>query len=412
MYTVTQRNTAKFSLLFVIATSIYSCNKQQSSDSQEKYENLVLEAAACGLDITEIEEVKKNLSAREDQQEYTSKLKKINKVAFSEVYLQYHAINEMVDFLNTMRLKDGNNDFIKTKLDYFNNEKNDLTKLVIDMKKNNALLHLDSKNTNKKPLLNTFDASKKTINTIDSVSKKIEIHHLTENELNKLINYENIINKNATKNYTTSKLTKVKKYAYKGVEKFASGANKYNVLMNFVTMPNAFSNINSSFQNGNIGTGIKDSLHLGTNNADLALDLFKASRSAAYWNGHQNTFKNITKVQVAFNISSAGINAMIGESATLNSIKVAKENNLDLSAHIAKQLTIYHVKQYELILVMEEEQKKWIEKKFPFSFGKVHLIGKWNNEIIYDPYQKPYPAFVEMAKKIDLCLLDWLEKFK
>ena len=306
MYTVTQRNTAKFSLLFVIATSIYSCNKQQSSDSQEKYENLVLEAAACGLDITEIEEVKKNLSAREDQQEYTSKLKKINKVAFSEVYLQYHAINEMVDFLNTMRLKDGNNDFIKTKLDYFNNEKNDLTKLVIDMKKNNALLHLDSKNTNKKPLLNTFDASKKTINTIDSVSKKIEIHHLTENELNKLINYENIINKNATKNYTTSKLTKVKKYAYKGVEKFASGANKYNVLMNFVTMPNAFSNINSSFQNGNIGTGIKDSLHLGTNNADLALDLFKASRSAAYWNGHQNTFKNITKVQVALNIASAG----------------------------------------------------------------------------------------------------------
>ncbi len=113
-----------------------------------------------------------------------------------------------------------------------------------------------------------------------------------------------------------------------------------------------------------------------------------------------------------FNISSAGINAMIGESATLNSIKVAKENNLDLSAHIAKQLTLHHVKQYELILVMEEEQKKWIEKKFPFSFGKVHLIGKWNNEIIYDPYQKPYPAFVEMAKKIDLCLLDWLEKFK
>ncbi len=113
-----------------------------------------------------------------------------------------------------------------------------------------------------------------------------------------------------------------------------------------------------------------------------------------------------------FNISSAGIYAMIGEPANLNSIKVANEKNLDLSGHIAKQLTIDHVKLYELILVMEEDQKKWIEKKYPFSFGKVHLIGKWNNEIIYDPYQKPYPAFVEMAKKIDLCLLDWLEKFK
>lgn len=306
MNTVTLRNTAKFSLLFVIATSIYSCNKQQSMDSQEKYKNLVMEAAACGLDIAEIEEVKRNLSVREDQVEYTNKLKKINKVAFSELHQQYQAINEMVDYLETLRLKNATNEFIKAKLAYFNNEKNVITKLVIEMKNANTLFHFDSKNSNKKPLLNTFDASKKTISTVDNISKKVEIHHLTENELNKLISYENIINRSATKNYTTSKLTKVKKYAYKGVEKFASGANKYNVLMNFVTMPNAFSNINSSFQNGNIGTGIKDSLHLGTNNADLALDLFKASRSATYWNGHQNTFKNITRVQIALNVASAG----------------------------------------------------------------------------------------------------------
>ncbi|WP_397599742.1 low molecular weight protein-tyrosine-phosphatase [Silvanigrella sp.] len=86
-----------------------------------------------------------------------------------------------------------------------------------------------------------------------------------------------------------------------------------------------------------------------------------------------------------FNISSAGIYAMIGEPANLNSIKVANEKNLDLSGHIAKQLTIDHVKLYELILVMEEDQKKWIEKKYPFSFGKVHLIGKWNNEIMIFP---------------------------
>lgn len=111
-------------------------------------------------------------------------------------------------------------------------------------------------------------------------------------------------------------------------------------------------------------------------------------------------------------ISSAGIYAMVGESAHLDSLQVAKENNLDLSKHVAQQLTLELVKSYELILVMDAEQKKWIEKMYPFSLGKVHLIGKWRNEIIHDPYQKPYGAFIQMAKNIDLCLLDWIDKFK
>ena len=116
--------------------------------------------------------------------------------------------------------------------------------------------------------------------------------------------------------------------------------------------------------------------------------------------------------QKIYQIESAGIHAMVNDPAHFYSIKVAKENNLNLKNHTAKQVTIEFVKKYDLILVMEEEQKKWIEKKFPFSKGKVHLIGKWRNLIIDDPYDKPYESYVEMAKNIDACLADWIQKIE
>jgi len=116
--------------------------------------------------------------------------------------------------------------------------------------------------------------------------------------------------------------------------------------------------------------------------------------------------KNISK------ISSSGIIAMVGESANINSIKIAKECGLDLSKHIATQITINLLKEHDLILVMDDEQKNTLEKKYPFSLGKIHCIGKWRNEEIQDPYGKPYPAYVFMAKHIDDCLNDWVVKIK
>lgn len=112
------------------------------------------------------------------------------------------------------------------------------------------------------------------------------------------------------------------------------------------------------------------------------------------------------------NVSSAGIYAVVGDPASKHSVAVAKERNLDLTHHIAKQLTSDHIKEYDLILVMDQEQKSTIEKMYPYAFGKVHRIGKWRNEEVYDPYCKPYEAFVEMANHIDDCLNDWLLKIK
>lgn len=94
-------------------------------------------------------------------------------------------------------------------------------------------------------------------------------------------------------------------------------------------------------------------------------------------------------------ISSAGIAAVVGKPADKNVQEILLENNIDCSAHIARQLTSAMLLEVDLVLVMEQEQRREIEYKFPSSCGKVHLLGKWGNFDIPDPYKKSKQFFRE-----------------
>lgn len=108
-------------------------------------------------------------------------------------------------------------------------------------------------------------------------------------------------------------------------------------------------------------------------------------------------------------VASAGISAMVDQGAEPNSQKVAKVRGLNLTLHRAQQLTAKLVDEFELILVMDEQQKEIVEYKFPRAAGKVQSIGRWSDEAIDDPYRKPYKAYEHMADRIDVCLLEWMK---
>ena len=110
------------------------------------------------------------------------------------------------------------------------------------------------------------------------------------------------------------------------------------------------------------------------------------------------------------NISSAGIGALIGNGADALAVEVMSENKIDVSAHRARQLNDELVKNNELILVMEQWQQKEIEQRYPFSRGRVHLLGKWGGREIGDPYKKPKESFIAAYEKIERSCQEWCEK--
>lgn len=111
-----------------------------------------------------------------------------------------------------------------------------------------------------------------------------------------------------------------------------------------------------------------------------------------------------------FQISSAGISALVDHQAADYSILLAKENGLDLSHHRAKQLTADMIAHADLLLVMETRQQEKILECSPQSTGKIMLLGKWDKFEIPDPYRKPKQAFIDAYHLIDRGVNSWIEK--
>ncbi len=113
---------------------------------------------------------------------------------------------------------------------------------------------------------------------------------------------------------------------------------------------------------------------------------------------------------IDINVSSAGIGALVGHGADKIAVGVMLENGIDVSDHCARQIDEDLVKNNELILVMELWQQKELERIYPFSRGRVHLLGKWDESEISDPYKMPKVHFVEACEKIKKSCLQWCEK--
>lgn len=110
-------------------------------------------------------------------------------------------------------------------------------------------------------------------------------------------------------------------------------------------------------------------------------------------------------------VSSAGVVAMVDYPADPFSIEVAQENDIDITAHRARQITSDLVKQHDLILVVDEEVRRIMAQRYPHALGKVKKIGHFSQKDIVDPYLQPKAAFETMYRDLDVCLNEWVEKF-
>ncbi|WP_366942976.1 low molecular weight protein-tyrosine-phosphatase [uncultured Cocleimonas sp.] len=109
-------------------------------------------------------------------------------------------------------------------------------------------------------------------------------------------------------------------------------------------------------------------------------------------------------------VYSSGLGALSGKPADPSTMKILSEINIDFD-HVAQQINSVLVKNADIILTMEDKHVQSIISQFPESRGKVHLIGKWqNNEQIPDPYKKDFEAFQESYRLINKGLEAWQEK--
>ena len=115
--------------------------------------------------------------------------------------------------------------------------------------------------------------------------------------------------------------------------------------------------------------------------------------------------------QVNKTVSSAGITAMVDYPASENSVTVMQAKGIDISQHRARQITPEIIKENDLILVMDHDQKTELETIFPYSRGKVQTIGRFRSRCVADPYRQPLDAFERMTENLIECVDDRTTKF-
>ena len=113
-------------------------------------------------------------------------------------------------------------------------------------------------------------------------------------------------------------------------------------------------------------------------------------------------------------VSSAGINAIPHQLASLNSIEAISEKGVDLEPHVSQMLTMDLVESFDLILTMTQSHKQSILGSVPWLDKKVFTLKEYVEQSgdISDPFGGTLEIYKESLKDIESSLKLLIEKIK
>ena len=100
---------------------------------------------------------------------------------------------------------------------------------------------------------------------------------------------------------------------------------------------------------------------------------------------------------------SAGLTRLSGAKAAENTIKICSNYGLDVNSHRSRQLDGGLLREADLILTMEIEQKTYIQSIYPEQSSKIFTLTGYGDRVerdIYDPYGDGIEIFDNVFKEI------------
>jgi len=115
--------------------------------------------------------------------------------------------------------------------------------------------------------------------------------------------------------------------------------------------------------------------------------------------------------KTGFLVQSAGVAALVGESADPLAIRVMQEHGYDIMSHRAQQLNQPLLLNSDLVLSLDQSHNDWINSRYPHLRGRAHKFGRWQNNMdIADPYRKPQAAFEQAFQDIRISTENWIKR--
>ncbi len=109
-------------------------------------------------------------------------------------------------------------------------------------------------------------------------------------------------------------------------------------------------------------------------------------------------------------VSSAGLGALIGRPADPIAVELMAEQGVDISDHIARQLTPSLCRQSDLILVMDQGQILGVERTWSASRGKVFRLCASPKIDVPDPYRLGKDEFISSLSLMEKGVDFWVQR--
>lgn len=113
-----------------------------------------------------------------------------------------------------------------------------------------------------------------------------------------------------------------------------------------------------------------------------------------------------------FEVSSAGLAAMVDEPADKFASEQMEASGLCISDHRGQQLSASLVHQHDFIFVMTQSQRESVLKQFPEARGRVYRLGHWQDTDIADPYRGTAADFERAYRLISQGVHAWAPKLR
>lgn len=113
-------------------------------------------------------------------------------------------------------------------------------------------------------------------------------------------------------------------------------------------------------------------------------------------------------------VHSAGLGALVGQPVDARARQLAEADGLDVDAHEARQLDTGMLAEADLVLVMTDNQRQALAKRWPEARGKTLLLGKWLSQQqetdIPDPYRKSQDVFEHVHRLLHEATRLWADR--
>ena len=117
----------------------------------------------------------------------------------------------------------------------------------------------------------------------------------------------------------------------------------------------------------------------------------------------------LARLNQPIEVRSAGTHALVGHSADAHAEKLMSESGLDISRHRGVLLSPALVSWADIILVMDLDQKRYIESQHLTARGKVFRLLEKDGRDIEDPYRQEIEVFQTALDLIQQGVNEWVE---